>query len=97
MLKGARGHQVPWRIIRSVFKSASVAVRTCTRGSYRRGEAYFRDPVHGGMDHYSSTPETMALQLQRAGLQIIETVGGHFPTVRSAALTPWHYYACCKV
>lgn len=93
-LKGARGHQILWRILRSLVKSPSIAMRMMGSGAYTTGEGYVRDPVHGGMRHYVSTPETIAPQLAQAGLTILEAVGGHFPEVRAHALTPWHYYVC---
>jgi SAM-dependent methyltransferase len=96
-LQGARGHQIPLRIVRSVLKSASIAQRILASGAYAAGEGYIRDPVHGGLDTYVSTPATIVPQLTRAGFEIIETVGGRFPTVRSAVLTPWYYYACRKI
>ena len=95
-LSNAHGHQVPWRIVRSVFKSASVAIRTLRSDAFKAGEGFILDPVHGGMRHYVSTPDTIRPQIDSVGLQLLDTVGGHYPKVRSAALTPWYYYACVK-
>jgi hypothetical protein len=64
---------------------------------FSAGQGYIHDPVHGGMDHYVSTPETMAPQLRQAGLDILEQVAGPSPDVRSPYFVPWHYYACRKV
>lgn len=96
LLANARGHQIAWRIVRSIFKSASLAARNYGREAYVKGEGYIRDPVHGGMDHYVSTPATMEPQLAAAGFTVVETVGGHFPEVSAPYLTPWHYYAARK-
>jgi SAM-dependent methyltransferase len=96
LLQGARGPQIPLRIVRSVVKSARMAQRMLASGAYTAGEGYIHDPVHGGLDTYVSTPATLAPQLTRVGFEIIETVGSWFPTVRSALLTPWYYYSCRK-
>jgi ubiquinone/menaquinone biosynthesis C-methylase UbiE len=94
LLADARGHQIPWRVVRSVFKSAVLAARNLGSGPFSDGVGYVRDPEHGGMDYYVSTPETMAPQL--AGFETLEVVGGHFPHVQARYLTPWYYYACRK-
>jgi len=94
LLAEARGYQIPWPIFRSLFKSASLAARNFGRAHYSKGAGYIRDPVHGGMHHYVSTPETMIPQLQAAGFDVLEVVGGHFPHVRTSYFTPWYYYAC---
>jgi SAM-dependent methyltransferase len=96
LLQGARGRQIPLHIVRSVVKNARMARRMLASGAYAAGEGYIHDPVHGGLDTYVSTPATLAPQLTRVGLEIIETVGSRFPTVRSALLTPWYYYSCRK-
>jgi SAM-dependent methyltransferase len=96
-LRTARGRQIPWRIVRALFKSFPLARRTLGSGAYSPGEGYVRDPVHGGMDHYTSTPATMKPQLEAAGFEVIEVIGGHYPDTVPLAFTPWHYYACRKV
>lgn len=96
LLANARGHQIAWRIVRSIFKSASLAARNFGREAYAKGEGFIHDPVHGGMDHYVSTPVTMGPQLDAVGLDVVEIVGGHFPEVSAPYLTPWYYYAARK-
>jgi SAM-dependent methyltransferase len=93
-LKDARGFRIPWRILRAVAKSASLAVRMLSSRAFWRHEGYIHDPVHGGMNHYVSTPRTIKKQVEAAGFSIVEVVNGHFPVVRSPSLAPWFYYAC---
>jgi len=95
-LHTARGFQVPWRMYLAGSKTMRIALRALTSTTYFAGEGYIHDPVHGGLATYTSTPATMAPQLEEAGLEIIEVVGGHYPEVRSPHLTPWYYYACRK-
>jgi ubiquinone/menaquinone biosynthesis C-methylase UbiE len=96
-LHGARPHQVAWRIVRAVGKTAQFTLKALRDQVFSAGQGYIHDPVHGGMDHYVSTPETMAPQLRQAGLDILEQVAGPSPDVRSPYFVPWHYYACRKV
>jgi ubiquinone/menaquinone biosynthesis C-methylase UbiE len=96
-LNDASGHQIPWRIIRAVFKSISLIIRRLGSEVRRNGQGYVYDPVHGGMMHYVSTPETMAPQLGAVGLEITEIVSGAFPIATTAAFTPWYYYVCRKI
>lgn len=96
-LQNAKPHQMIWRTLRAAGKSAQLTIKALRGSAFSAGEGYIRDPVHGGMDHYVSTPEKMAPQLRDAGFEIEERVAGPSPSVRSAYLTPWHYYACRKV
>jgi SAM-dependent methyltransferase len=89
--------QIIWRILRALWKSIVISRRTQANGVYQAGEGYIHDPVHGGLKTYVSTPETIRSQIEAAGLKLVETVGGHYPNVTSAALTPWYYYACKKL
>lgn len=93
----AKPHQIIWRTMRSMAKSARLSLAAATGNTFSAGQGYMRDPVHGGMDHYVSTPKTITPQLERMGFGLIEQVGGHFPHVNSPYLTPWYYYACKKV
>lgn len=96
-LEGAQPHQIAWRTVRAVGKSAQLTWRALRGSAFAVGEGYIRDPVHGGMDHYVSTPQTMEPQLRRAGFEVLERVAGPLPQVRSNWFTQWHYYACRKV
>lgn len=93
-LNGASGYRIPWRIARAVIKSASLSVRMLTSSAFWRREGYIRDPVHGGMDHYVSTPETIRSQVEAAGFSVLDVLNGHFPVVSNPSLAPWFYYVC---
>ena len=92
----AVGFKIPWRIVRSVFKSVAVSARTLRSGAFRSGQGFVLDPVHGGMRHYVSVPDTIRPQIEAASLAIVEIVGGHYPHVTAKTLTPWYYYTCIK-
>lgn len=93
-LSGASGYRIPWRIVRSIFKTVQLSFRTLTSRAFWTREGYIHDPVHGGMDHYVSTPHTIQPQVEAAGFSVLEVVNGHFPVVNSPSLAPWFYYAC---
>ena len=95
-LRSARGRQIPWRILLALAKSLKLLTRAIRSSAFYAGMGYIVDSVHGGLATYTSTPKTMAPQLEAAGMEIIELVGGHYPEVKAAWLTPWHYYACRK-
>lgn len=95
-LTNAKPHQALFRSVRAFGKSVGVALRTIKSGAYAKGEGYLNDPVHGGMYHYVSTPQTMLPQLVRAGFTVLECVAGPSPSIPARAFTPWYYYACRK-
>jgi hypothetical protein len=45
---------------------------------------------------YSSTPRIFAPQVESAGVEVVDVVGGRKPDLQALWLTPWHYYACRK-
>jgi ubiquinone/menaquinone biosynthesis C-methylase UbiE len=96
-LSTAKGIQIPWRIVRAIGKTATIAPRMLLSRTWWNQEGYIRDSVHGGMIHYVSTPQTMKPQLTRAGFEVVDIKGGEFPCQAASFLTPWYYYACRKV
>jgi SAM-dependent methyltransferase len=95
-LKTARGAQIPWRIIYSLYASARLAARSLSHPAFWNGSGYVFDPRDGGLIIYTSTPRTFAPQIEAAGLEVVDVVGGRYPEVQALSLTPWHYYACRK-
>ncbi len=95
-LHDAKPYQIAWRVARCTVKSASIATRRITSGTFFRGRGYIVDPTHGGLRTFVSTPSVMTGELVRSGFTLIETVNGHYPTVRSSLCAPWHYYVCRK-
>jgi ubiquinone/menaquinone biosynthesis C-methylase UbiE len=95
-LRTARGVQVPWRIVYSLYASLRLAARSLSQAAFWKGSGYLLDPVHGGLVHYSSTPPTFAPQVESAGLEVVDVLGGRHPEVQAPWLTPWYYYACRK-
>lgn len=93
---GAKPYQMAWRILRSFGKSAQLAFNSIRSSAFAKGEGYILDPVHGGMRHYVSTPQTMEPQLRRVGFEVVECVAGPSQRVHSSWFTPWHYYVCRK-
>lgn len=95
-MSGARGAEIPWRILYSLYATIRLAARVLPGATYWRGRGYVRDPVHGGLIHYNTTRRHMTAQLKAAGFEVVEIVGGPRPGLGSF-LTPWYYYACRKV
>lgn len=93
-LSAARGAQIPWRIVYAVYASIRLAGRVLPREAFWRGCGYVQDPVHGGLATYTATPRHMTPQLEAAGFEVVQIVGGRVPDSTLSIFTPWHYYAC---
>jgi len=96
LLAGARGMQIPWRILYSLFASLRLTWRSVRGDAFWRGGGYLLDSVHGGLVMYAATPEKLSPQIQSAGLEVLEIVGGRYPDTKLRYFTPWYYYACRK-
>lgn len=94
--KDSKFHQKIWRTFLALKKTVQLGLRAFGNSNYKNGEGYINDPVHGGMHHYVSTPETIKPQLEAVGLEVLEVVNGHYPDVSSANFAPWWYYAAQK-
>jgi len=95
-LSTAKGIQIPWRIVRSIFKFFQMSARALGSKAFYAGEGYILDTADGGLDLYVSTPATMKPQILAVGLDVVEVVAGNWPETEFLYLTPWHYYACRK-
>lgn len=93
-LRTARGLRIPYRVALSLISTLRLAARAIPKEAFWRGCGYILDPTHGGLLTYTSTPSTMAPQLQAAGFDVLDVVGGPYPDMKSRYLTSWHYYAC---
>jgi ubiquinone/menaquinone biosynthesis C-methylase UbiE len=95
-LRGAGVPRGVWRLVRSIYKSVPLAIRTISSGALSRGAGYIVDFGHWGSLTHVSTPESIASDARSAGLEIIEVVGevvgGHFPTNTPSYLINWYHY-----
>jgi ubiquinone/menaquinone biosynthesis C-methylase UbiE len=96
-LRGAGLLRGGWRLLRSIYKSVPLAIRTIRSGGLSRGTGYVVDPGHWGSLTHVSTPESIASDAQLAGFEIAEVIGGHFPASTPSYLTNWYYYVLRKV
>jgi hypothetical protein len=64
--------------------------------TFREREGYIVDQTDGGLHTCVSTPEVLAPQVEKAGMRMVDIVGGRYPDTASLYLTPWHYYVCEK-
>jgi SAM-dependent methyltransferase len=97
VLRGAGLLRGVVRLSRAGVRSLQFASRTFRSGAYGAGEGYVRDPAHGGLWTYTSTPQTMAPQLSAAGLEIVDVVSAGMPDPQPTWLTGWFYYACSRI
>jgi SAM-dependent methyltransferase len=97
VLRGVSPIRGVLRLGRAGVGSIQTATRTIRAGAYRSGEGYVRDPVHGGLWTYTSTPRTLEPQLSVAGLNIVDTLSAGMPEPKPMWLTSWFYYACIRI
>jgi SAM-dependent methyltransferase len=95
--RNARGARILWRVAYAVFASVRLFFRSLSSAAFWKGEGYILDPIHGGLATYVSTPRAFTAQIEAAGLEVVDIVGGRYPEARAAWLTPWWYYACRKL
>jgi SAM-dependent methyltransferase len=97
VLRGASPIRGVLRLGRAGVRTLQFATRTIRSGAYRAGEGYVRDPAHGGLWTYTSTPRTLEPQLSVAGLKIVDALNAGMPDPKPTWLTPWFYYACIRI
>jgi SAM-dependent methyltransferase len=97
MLRGVSPIRGVLRIGRAGVRSLQSATRTIRTGAYRSAEGYVRDPVHGGLWTYTSTPQTLEPQLSVAGLKMVDALSAGMLAPKPTWLTPWFYYACTRI
>jgi SAM-dependent methyltransferase len=96
ILRDASAVQIAWRIFRSIGRSIILASRQLGREPFRTGMGYIRDPVHGGLITFVSTPERIASEAAAAGLRIVEVVDSLYPETVLRYFIPWYYYVLTK-
>ena len=95
-LRGAGVPRGVWRLMRSIYKSIPLAIRTIRSGGLSQGEGYIVDFGHWESLTHVSTPESVTSDAQSAGFEVIEVVGevvgGNFPANTPSYLTNWYHY-----
>jgi ubiquinone/menaquinone biosynthesis C-methylase UbiE len=61
-------------------------------GAFFRGQGNIKDPAHGGLIVYVSTPATIAAAAAAAGLKVIDIVSAFHPRRIPDIMNPWHTY-----
>jgi SAM-dependent methyltransferase len=97
VLRGVNPLRGILRIGRAGVRTLQTATRTIRAGAFRVGEGYVRDPVHGGLWTYTSTPRTLKPQLSVAGFEIVDVISAGMPDPKPTWLTGWFYYACSRI
>jgi ubiquinone/menaquinone biosynthesis C-methylase UbiE len=97
VLRGVSPIRGALRLGRAGVRTLQVATRTIRSGTYRSGEGYMQDFVHGGLLMYNSTPQTLEPQLSVAGLKIVDVISAGMPEPKPTWLTSWFYYACIRI
>jgi SAM-dependent methyltransferase len=89
---GADAVRVVWRVARAIGLSGAIALRHARTQAFREGCGYVLDPDHGGLETFVSTPAVIAVELERAGLRLAETINGWHPRSVPRYFTSCYHY-----
>lgn len=64
--------------------------------TFWRGEGYWRDPAHGGLETHLATPEVVARELSELGFRLLRVLGDDYPRLSRHYVTDWYYYVFSK-
>ena len=73
-----------------------LAWRQLRAEAFRTGIGCLRDPQFGGFDILVFTPDAIAKETREAGLTLLETVGGRYPSKPPRYFTPWYCYVLTR-
>lgn len=93
-----RGRGLAWcrSAVGTSYRGIRLALRRISQGALWRREGYVRDPAHGGLVGYETTPRRERKQLEESGLVLEQVLPSTTPRRGLALTVPWYYYACTK-
>ena len=90
----------PARVILAGLKaglgSLGRAAKRLPTAAFRRGEGYWRDPAHGGLQTHMATPEKVTHELGEFGFRLLRVLGDDYPRTSGPYVTDWYYYVFAK-
>ncbi len=85
-----------WRLLRAVFKSLEISIRTVRSGVFFADSGYLIDPDQGGLRIFACAPRFMIAELESKGFRCREVINGCHPAKASTYFTPWYYYVATR-
>jgi SAM-dependent methyltransferase len=82
--------------LQAVLRSLDRAARRLPTRAFWRGQGYWRDPTHGGLETHSAAPEIVARELGGFGFRLLRVLGDDYPLVSRRYVTDWYYYVLSK-
>ena len=82
--------------MQSVYRSLGRVVRRVFTNAFWRGEGYWMDPVHGGLETHGAAPEEVTRELGRFGFRLLRALGDDYPQASRLYITDWYYYVFSK-
>ena len=81
----------------AIRRRAELGLFAVTRKAFYLGHGYMIDPLQGrAVRMFVSTPKYIARELNKAGLELIETLGCNYPDKFPDLLTFYYYYIAIK-
>jgi SAM-dependent methyltransferase len=82
--------------MQAVLRSLGRAARRLFTRAFWRGEGYWMDPVHGGIETHGAAPEQVTRELSRFRFLLRRALGDDYPRVNHPYITDWYYYVFSK-
>jgi len=82
--------------LQAVLKSLASTARRLPTQAFWRGEGYWMDPAHGGLETHAAVPEKVAEELSRFGFRPLRVLGDDYPRTSHPYVTDWYYYVFSK-
>jgi SAM-dependent methyltransferase len=83
-------------VVNSLVRSIALAARRLPARIFWKGEGYWMDSAHGGLQTHYATPRKVTEELGRFGFQLLRVLGDDYPRESSQWMTGWYYYVFNK-
>jgi ubiquinone/menaquinone biosynthesis C-methylase UbiE len=88
--------RVTLAVLHSAVRSVGRTARRLPTKLFWRGEGYWMDPVHGGLNTRYAVPAKVVAELQEFGFALRRVLGDDYPMIGSQWATGWYYYVFCN-
>jgi ubiquinone/menaquinone biosynthesis C-methylase UbiE len=82
--------------LESLLRSLGRAGRRVPTQAFWRGQGYWMDSAHGGLNTHLATPENVAHEVGSFGFRLLRVLGDDYPRISRRFVTDWFYYVFSK-
>jgi len=80
----------------AMCQSIARILRRLPAPAFWRGQGYWKDPAHGGLQTHGATPENVVREVEGFGFQVVRVLGDDYPKLSRKYFTDWYYYVFAK-